>query len=35
MLENAYWEATENGLVFTITANRFLRNMVRKLRQHY
>lgn len=31
MLENAYWEATENGLVFTITANRFLRNMVRRI----
>ncbi|MFN8238929.1 MAG: tRNA pseudouridine(38-40) synthase TruA [Chitinophagales bacterium] len=30
-LENAYWESTENGLVFTITANRFLRNMVRRI----
>lgn len=25
----AFWEATENGYKFTITANRFLRNMVR------
>lgn len=30
-LENAYWEQTETGLVFTITANRFLRNMVRRI----
>ncbi|MBK9330083.1 MAG: tRNA pseudouridine(38-40) synthase TruA [Sphingobacteriales bacterium] len=30
-LENAYWETAENGLVFTITANRFLRNMVRRI----
>jgi len=30
-LENAFWQATENGLVFTITANRFLRNMVRRI----
>jgi tRNA pseudouridine38-40 synthase len=30
-LENAYWQKTENGLVFTITANRFLRNMVRRI----
>ena len=30
-LENAYWETTENGIVFTITANRFLRNMVRRI----
>jgi tRNA pseudouridine38-40 synthase len=27
----AYWETTENGMVFTITANRFLRNMVRAI----
>jgi tRNA pseudouridine38-40 synthase len=27
----AYWEPMENGLVFTITANRFLRNMVRSI----
>jgi tRNA pseudouridine38-40 synthase len=27
----AYWESMENGLVFTITANRFLRNMVRSI----
>ena len=31
MLENAYWEQTETGLVFTIMANRFLRNMVRRI----
>lgn len=31
ILENAYWEQTETGLVFTITANRFLRNMVRRI----
>ena len=30
-LENAFWESTEEGLVFTITANRFLRNMVRRI----
>ena len=30
-LENAYWETTTNGLVFTIKANRFLRNMVRRI----
>jgi tRNA pseudouridine38-40 synthase len=30
-LENAYWEQTESGLVFTITASRFLRNMVRRI----
>lgn len=30
-LENAYWKETETGLVFTITANRFLRNMVRRI----
>lgn len=30
-LENAFWQPTENGLVFTITANRFLRNMVRRI----
>jgi tRNA pseudouridine38-40 synthase len=30
-LENAYWEQTETGLVFTIKANRFLRNMVRRI----
>ena len=30
-LENAFWQTTENGLVFTITANRFLRNMVRRI----
>lgn len=31
ILEEAYWESTENGLVFTIKANRFLRNMVRRI----
>ena len=31
ILEHAQWEETENGLVFTITANRFLRNMVRRI----
>lgn len=30
-LENAYWETTSTGLIFTITANRFLRNMVRRI----
>ena len=30
-LENASWQTTETGLVFTITANRFLRNMVRRI----
>ena len=30
-LENAFWQTTENGMVFTITANRFLRNMVRRI----
>ena len=30
-LENAVWSETETGLVFTITANRFLRNMVRRI----
>lgn len=30
-LENAFWQSTEDGLVFTITANRFLRNMVRRI----
>ncbi len=30
-LENAAWSATATGLVFTITANRFLRNMVRRI----
>ncbi|HUM52639.1 MAG TPA: hypothetical protein PK431_12525, partial [Chitinophagales bacterium] len=27
----AIFEQNENGLVFTITANRFLRNMVRRM----
>jgi tRNA pseudouridine38-40 synthase len=27
----AYWEKTEDGLIFHITANRFLRNMVRAI----
>lgn len=31
ILENAYWEKTTDGFVFTITANRFLRNMVRRI----
>ncbi len=31
LLEDAKWERTEDGLVFTITANRFLRNMVRRI----
>ena len=30
-LENAFFMETENGIVFTITANRFLRNMVRRI----
>ena len=30
-LKDAYWEETPNGFVFTITANRFLRNMVRSI----
>jgi tRNA pseudouridine38-40 synthase len=30
-LQNAYFQETENGIVFTITANRFLRNMVRRI----
>ena len=30
-LRNASWEHTESGLVFTITADRFLRNMVRRI----
>lgn len=31
VLKEAYWQTTENGFVFTITANRFLRNMVRRI----
>lgn len=31
LLEHAQWESTPEGLVFTITANRFLRNMVRRI----
>ncbi len=31
LLKEAYWESTEHGWVFTITANRFLRNMVRRI----
>ncbi len=31
VLTTAYWQATESGYVFTITANRFLRNMVRRM----
>lgn len=31
LLEFAHWEKTADGLVFTITANRFLRNMVRRI----
>lgn len=31
VLKEAYWQTTETGLVFTITANRFLRNMVRRI----
>lgn len=30
-VSEAYWETTENGLRFTISANRFLRNMVRAI----
>ena len=30
-ISHAYWEATEEGAIFTITANRFLRNMVRAI----
>jgi tRNA pseudouridine38-40 synthase len=30
-LTKAEWESAENGLVFTISANRFLRNMVRAI----
>ncbi|MDR3181198.1 MAG: tRNA pseudouridine(38-40) synthase TruA [Prevotellaceae bacterium] len=30
-LTKAEWESTDNGLVFTISANRFLRNMVRAI----
>lgn len=30
-LESANWTTTDTGLVFTITANRFLRNMVRRI----
>ena len=31
VLKDAYWQSTETGLVFTITADRFLRNMVRRI----
>ena len=31
ILYEAYWQSTDNGLVFTIKANRFLRNMVRRI----
>ena len=31
VLKEAYWQIHENGIVFTITANRFLRNMVRRI----
>lgn len=30
-VQSAFWEKTEHGLVFRITANRFLRNMVRAI----
>jgi len=30
-INNAQWEKSDNALVFTITANRFLRNMVRAI----
>jgi tRNA pseudouridine38-40 synthase len=30
-LTEAEWESTDNGLIFTISANRFLRNMVRAI----
>lgn len=30
-IEKAHWESTEDGAIFTITANRFLRNMVRAI----
>ncbi len=30
-LDAAEWVATENGLVFTVTSDRFLRNMVRRM----
>jgi tRNA pseudouridine38-40 synthase len=31
LVQEAYWEPVINGMVFTITANRFLRNMVRSV----
>lgn len=31
ILQEAYWQTTKDGLEFTITANRFLRNMVRRI----
>lgn len=31
VLKEACWQTSETGLVFTITANRFLRNMVRRI----
>ncbi len=31
MVQTAFFETTENGLIFHITANRFLRNMVRAI----
>ncbi len=30
-LQSASWERSDNGLVFTVTADRFLRNMVRRM----
>ncbi|HBI01136.1 MAG TPA: tRNA pseudouridine(38-40) synthase TruA, partial [Flavobacterium sp.] len=30
-IKNAFWQQNENQLVFTITADRFLRNMVRAI----
>jgi len=30
-IEKAFWEINDNGAVFKITANRFLRNMVRAI----
>lgn len=30
-LQSAFWEKSENGMVFTVTADRFLRNMVRRM----
>jgi len=31
MVSEAYWEETKDGLIYTVTANRFLRSMVRSM----